>query len=307
MAQSITGSTTVDMDQTSGTGTAICETDLDYDAQEFYEAWVYCSVVDSSGNQVAQGQYRDADQSQGYAQVVLTFTATPGVTYTATGDHRAYLNFYADTNGDYDETEEYGYSGYYDPFNFFSFAEGGVQSYPYDYVWYGPGPEEVSHAPLLHAGDTDDSGMVDQVPSGVSRQSDNLITYTGSPGTLCDGTRTSGSTAYGYQHCYTYQILDQINNDIQQVLAVSETINVVATNQSSTINTAGTMSNADGIFSDEVGFVFSTPLAANACTIATQTFTISSNVVRINCVRYSATDVTITNISGGQSCMGTCP
>jgi hypothetical protein len=29
--------------------------------------------------------------------------------------------------------------------------------------------------------------------------------------------------------------------------------------------------------------------------------------VRINCVRYSATDVTITNISGGQSCMGTCP
>jgi len=87
LAQNIVGSTLVNIDQNSGAGTATCETDLDAEAQAYYEAIVNCSVVDPNGNAVAVGQYVDHNNQQGFPQVVLTFTGVTGTTYTATGVH----------------------------------------------------------------------------------------------------------------------------------------------------------------------------------------------------------------------------
>ncbi len=125
LAQNITGSPSLDIDQDLGMGTATCETDLDYDAQAYYAALVNCSVKDSDGNYVASGSYFDQDGSQGYAQVVLTFSGTPGVTYTATGAHDGEMYL-----GDYVGTGTRAITGflYYDYYNFGSF-----EGSPHDY------------------------------------------------------------------------------------------------------------------------------------------------------------------------------
>ena len=55
-AQVVTGSTSVSVDNATNLVTATCETDLDADAQAYYEAVVHCTVSDGYGNQVAYGQ-----------------------------------------------------------------------------------------------------------------------------------------------------------------------------------------------------------------------------------------------------------
>jgi hypothetical protein len=52
----VTGSTSVSVDNATNLVTATCETDLDADAQAYYEAVVHCTVSDGYGNQVAYGQ-----------------------------------------------------------------------------------------------------------------------------------------------------------------------------------------------------------------------------------------------------------
>lgn len=150
-AQNITGSTQLDIDQVSGSATATCETDLDYDTQAYYAAEVNCSVMDSNGNRVAYGSYYDMSGQQGYAQVVLTFTTIPGTTYTATGSHYGEMLL-----GDYTEPQpqQPPYFAFYDYYNFSSFEGGVPQTYEGSYDWYGPGPEQKIRPSKIHTGNT---------------------------------------------------------------------------------------------------------------------------------------------------------
>jgi len=86
-AQATGGSSTMDIDEISGIGTATCETDLDAVAQNYYQAEVHCTVTDFNGTQVAHGEKIDDDFGKGFAQVVLIFPCIPGTTYQVTANH----------------------------------------------------------------------------------------------------------------------------------------------------------------------------------------------------------------------------
>ncbi len=152
LAQDISGSTNLSINQSTGAGAATCETDLDYDAQAYYEALVNCVVKDPNGNTVAAGSHLDTNGQQGYAQVVLTFTASAAGTYTATGTHRGemYLGDYSDP-----PPGQPSYYEYYDYYNF-SYFEGSPQFYETSFDWLGPGPLTEKRSNLLIIGNTVD-------------------------------------------------------------------------------------------------------------------------------------------------------
>jgi len=159
VAQGITGSTTIDFDPNTGYVTATCETDLDADAQNWYEAVVDCSVTNDAGASVVSGQYIDHNGDLGYAQVVLTFAGSFGTTYTAVGTHLAVANL-----GDYaipppPQRPYYEYDDYY---NFGYFASEGYPTYPVDYTWLGPGPETQRKTSTIKTGSTSDAVTVSQ-------------------------------------------------------------------------------------------------------------------------------------------------
>jgi hypothetical protein len=152
-AQNIYGTTTLDIDPSSGGAIATCETDLDGETQSYYEAIVHCSVVDSQSNLIASGAYTDTNSAQGYAQVVLRFTAVPGTTYTATGTHSAVIYL-----GDYaiPEPNQPAQYEYEDVYNFTS-LDGSQQTYTNNYDWMGPGPEVQTRRNSLMLGSTTDT------------------------------------------------------------------------------------------------------------------------------------------------------
>ncbi len=133
-AQSVIGSTTLDLDQSSGMVTATCETDIDADVQAFYEAEVECKVKDSNGKEVATGLYLDKNGVQGYAQVVLTFKGVPGTTYKATGGHMIETIFSSGEPSLGQPSERL----YYDPFDF-SRLDADHERYAILYEWVGHG------------------------------------------------------------------------------------------------------------------------------------------------------------------------
>lgn len=164
MAQNIVGSTSVDIDQNSGAGTATCETDLDAESQAYYEAIVNCSVVDSIGTAVAVGQYVDHNNQQGFAQVVLTFTGVTGTTYTATGVHRGEMYL-----GDYSipapgQPAQFNYSDLYN----FGYFEGSNNYYQSFFDWVGPGPERQTRKSSVQTGNTYDMQTVQKCPTSIS-------------------------------------------------------------------------------------------------------------------------------------------
>ncbi len=150
-SQTVSGTTSVDIDPDLGIVTATCETDLDDYAQNYYQAAVVCRVVDSNGTVVASENQIDYD-NVGYVQVVLTLNGTPGLTYTATGFHKGILEYVDETDPlPPPHTSQY----YYDYYNFSSF-EGSAQAYPNQYEWFGPGPEVKTQKQAITAGSTND-------------------------------------------------------------------------------------------------------------------------------------------------------
>ncbi|MEI9977951.1 MAG: hypothetical protein WDN23_02960 [Edaphobacter sp.] len=164
LAQTVSGSTTIDIDGSTGIVTVTCETDLDDDAQGYYYALVDCVVRDSNGNQIASGASEDQYGVQGYAQVVLTFNGTPGTTYTAIGTHGGVA-----TLSDYAELPppQHSYYEYDDEFNFESFAEN-PQTYIDDWNWIGPGPEILTRQNTLKPGSTTATGIRYYTPDELS-------------------------------------------------------------------------------------------------------------------------------------------
>jgi hypothetical protein len=159
-AQNVYGSTTIDIDPSSGIVTATCETDLDGALDGNYYSQVTCSVTDQNGTVVASGSAADVDGDIGYAQAVLTFSGTPGSTYTATGFHHAYAVLV---------TLQFLKTVYEDPYNFSSFESGGIQEYPDYYDWYGPGPEEQTKIASIRLGETTATQIRYYTPTELSQ------------------------------------------------------------------------------------------------------------------------------------------
>ena len=86
--QDIYGFTTIDFDNASDTVIAYCETDIDYSLQGEYEAMVHCSIInDNTGSEVTTRYNEDPGGYNGYVDVELEVTGTPGTPYTASGVH----------------------------------------------------------------------------------------------------------------------------------------------------------------------------------------------------------------------------
>jgi hypothetical protein len=159
-AQNVYGSTTIDIDPDSGIVTATCETDFDGALDGNYQAEVTCTVTDQNGAQVAFGSALDVDGDLGYAQAVVTFSGTPGSTYTATGIHRAFAVL---------EVQQFLKTVYEDPFNFGnSFESVDGDNYPDYYDWFGPGPEQQTKTNSIRLGRTQDTKTLQTCPTSIS-------------------------------------------------------------------------------------------------------------------------------------------
>jgi hypothetical protein len=207
VAQNVTGSTTLNIDQSSGVVTATCESDLDSSVQAYYWALVNCFVRDSNGNQIASGSAEDQYGFQGYAQVVLTFNGVPGMTYTAIGTHGGVAQL-----GDYAEPPPpaHAYYEYIDEYNFTHFAEA-PQTYIDSYEWYGPGPETPTRVPTIKPGFTEAMGMFAQIPTSLK-----VLSVTVLPTGTTGNSGCAPGADYGIKVDITYQVLDQAGSAISK-------------------------------------------------------------------------------------------
>jgi hypothetical protein len=142
-AQTITGTTTIDMDPDTGYVTAACETDLDADAAAYYEATVTCRLY-ANGVYVAGKSASDTRGISGSTFAVFSIVAVPGTTYTAIGIHGGITSY---------QQEIYGEDEYYDEYNFQSFQEDPA-TYDDTYDWIGPGPPEGVGGSSISVGQT---------------------------------------------------------------------------------------------------------------------------------------------------------
>lgn len=178
-AQSISGYTTLDIDPASGIVTATCETDLDPYTDGYYEASTRCTVKDASGAVIASDQNTDIDGDFGYAQVILTFTGTPGTTYTATGTHYGVVSIPYDLADTRPGQNFYQYDDYY---NFSLLNSNPPQIYTGSYSWYGAGPDTATRITNLRIGNTTESGTVPYpCPISITLNSLTPISITSDP------------------------------------------------------------------------------------------------------------------------------
>ena len=139
------------------------------------------------------------------------------------------------------------------------------------------------------------------VPAKAAIVSQPKQTYANQTWTSCDGTQ-SQTNMYGYRRCVTYQIEDAGGHAIFENFTVNESVSVVDPgNVIANLHTGNSSSNPAGQFLDELVLLgkTSTSIPSNACEIVKQSFTAtgSTGPIRVNCVRYGATDVTITDVS----------
>jgi hypothetical protein len=201
-AQNVYGTTTIDIDPSSGIVTATCETDLDGALDGNYYSNVLCNVTDQNGTQIASGSAGDVDGDLGYAQVVLTFSGTPGSTYTATGFHRAIAVLVV---------EQFEKTLYEDPYNFSSFESDGIQDYPNYYDWYGPGPDEQTKIASIRLGETWATATDPQIPTSLK-----VLSVTVLPTGTTNNSGCAPTADYGIQVDIKYQVLDQAGQPILQ-------------------------------------------------------------------------------------------
>jgi hypothetical protein len=129
-------------------------------------------------------------------------------------------------------------------------------------------------------------------------------TYSNQTWMSCDGSQKK-SNQHGYQRCVTYQVKDQNGNDMAAVLSVSETVTVVDQNINTNMNNGNSSTNAAGQFLDGLALLSTSTLPSTACSIIKQSFTATGNSspIRVNCLQYRSTDVTITDVtSNPNSC-----
>jgi hypothetical protein len=158
-AQNVYGSTTINIDLSSGTVTATCETDFDGALDGSYQAEVVCTVTDQNGTVVAHGDNADID-GVGSTQVVLTFSGTPGSTYTATSIHHSIAVLVE---------QQQLKTLYEDPFNLSNaYQSEASEDYPNYNDWFGPGPEQLTHIVSIREGETFAIVNYPQIPTSLS-------------------------------------------------------------------------------------------------------------------------------------------
>jgi hypothetical protein len=164
-SQSVSGSTTVDIDPDTGMVTVTCETDVDEYSQGYYQPMVACVLTDGNGNSLQAGQETDWD-GETSAIVVLQIQGIPGTTYVGTGRHLALLIVPVD-----DPEDDPCRTCLLDEYNFQQvsddFFDGGTP-YPYPIIFYGPGPEEETPAHAIPIANTTASGIDQQCPTSMA-------------------------------------------------------------------------------------------------------------------------------------------
>lgn len=123
-------------------------------------------------------------------------------------------------------------------------------------------------------------------------------TYSNQAWSSCDGSEKK-SNQYGYQRCVTYQVKDQNGADWVGVLGISEVVAVVDQNINTNMSNGNSSTNAAGQFLDDLALLSTATLPTNACSIIKQSFTATGNdlAIRVNCLQYNSTDVTITDVT----------
>jgi hypothetical protein len=139
------------------------------------------------------------DGTNGYAEVVLTFTGTPGSTYTATGINHAIAVLVV---------EQFTKTLYEDPYNMGNaFEEGPTAPYPDYFDWYGPGPDEQVKTAGIRLGEVEsEPATYQQKPTSLKVLSVTVLA-TGTTGNSGCNPSTTGD--YGIALDIKYQVLDQ--------------------------------------------------------------------------------------------------
>jgi hypothetical protein len=159
-AQNVYGSTTINIDPSSGMVTATCETNFDGALDGNYQAQVVCTVTDQNGTVVAHADNADMD-GVGSTEVMLTFSGTPGYTYTATSIHHAIAVLVE---------QVYLKTVYEDPFNLSNaYQSEASENYPNYNDWFGPGPEQQAKTVSLRLGETFASKIRYYTPTELSQ------------------------------------------------------------------------------------------------------------------------------------------
>ena len=155
-AQGIEGSAIIRFDATTGKGTATCATSVDESIQYYYNATILCRVNDSTGKLIAAGGKTDTGGQQGAAFAVVSFTGTPGETYTVTGVHSAQFTISHVVN---DLPSNDPYEEYTDEQNFSYYESLPTQTYISNYTWTGPGPPVQERSGTVRVGQTTASAI----------------------------------------------------------------------------------------------------------------------------------------------------
>ncbi len=202
LGQNMWGDSTIDIDPSTSTVTATCETWVDATTEGAYNARASCSIYDGDGNLLyAQEGF---DDGTGYAETTITFTGTPGTTYNVKGHHVAFA--YLDYGEYYDQPIILGWAD--DPFNFSSFT-GDPEDFPSDFFLEGPGPEIQTRQRRLETADSHDSATAPQIPTSMSAPTFQAVT-TVTNGTVYDYFGQTARTGYcGVYRNLASDLLDQ--------------------------------------------------------------------------------------------------
>ena len=137
------------------------------------------------------------------------------------------------------------------------------------------------------------------VPASATIVSNIKQTYSNQTWTSCDGTENRNNV-YGYRRCVIYQVKESSGADIQENLAITEAVSTVdAGNITVNSHVGNSSSNPAGQFLDEPALFGASAIRSDACNIVKQSFTATGNssAIRVNCIQYGATDVTITDVT----------
>jgi hypothetical protein len=150
-----------------------------------------------------------------------------------------------------------------------------------------------------------------QVPTLLSGPMVSAVkTYTGQALTDCYGTN-QGINWYGYTQCGSYTVLDQESPPVQikaSGIAFSEVLTVVASNPSGVQNNSGSgATDANFILMDFYAFGSQTATPPSGTYVVykqTITATSTGKAVRVNCLDYETSGITVTDItsSPGTTC-----
>jgi hypothetical protein len=198
VAQTITGSTTIDIDPDTGYGIAICQTDLDADTATYYQASVTCRVY-ADGTYIGSRSAVDTRRISGIAMAFFSFAGVPGTTYTAIGIHTANV-LYTDDFGNDPATPTY----FYDAYDFSSFETPPVETYLDTFDWVGPGPPVDLPSSFISTGQTTATATDPQVPTSLK-----FISATVLPTGTTNNSGCTPTTDYGIDVDIKYQVLDQ--------------------------------------------------------------------------------------------------